>query len=81
MSKASWKDIFCRISINSFRKQIYFYGKKPVLHTTTLTHWKARQVFRDPFSTNQRNSSDMIFVAGITKINLKNLKNLKASII
>ena len=27
MSKVSWKDIFCGISINSFRKQMYFYEK------------------------------------------------------
>ena len=48
--------------------------KKAVLHTTTLIHYKARQVLRDQFSTNQRNGSEMRFVAGATKINLKNLK-------
>ena len=30
--------------------------KKAVLHTTTLMHYKARQVLRDPFSTNQGNA-------------------------
>ena len=59
---------------------MYFHDK-PVLHTTTLIQWKSRQVFRDLFGINQGNGSDMTFFAGATKINLKNLKNLKASII
>ena len=47
---------------------------KAVLHTTSTTHCKARQVLRNLFSTEQGNSSDMTFGAGATKINLKNLK-------
>ena len=37
-------------------------------------HCKARQVLRDLLSTDQRNGLDMTFVAGATKINLKNVK-------
>ena len=37
-------------------------------------HCKARQILRDLFSTDQGNGSDMTFVAGATKINLKNVK-------
>ena len=37
-------------------------------------HCKARHVLHDLFSTNQGNGSEMTFVAGATKINLKNLK-------
>ena len=48
--------------------------KKTVLHTTTLMHCKALQVLRDLFSINQGNGSEIRFVAGATKINLKNLK-------
>ena len=55
---------FCGISINSLRKQNYFYEKKTVLHTTSLMHCKARHVLCDPFSTNQGNGSEMTFVAG-----------------
>ena len=40
-------------------------------------HCKARQVLRALFSSNQRNGSDMLFVAGATKINFKNLKTLR----
>ena len=50
------------------------FMKKTVLHTVTLMHFKARQVLRDLFSTDQGNGSNMTFVAGTTKINLKNLK-------
>ena len=61
-----------------FNKQIskvnLLLWKKAVLHTTTLTHSKARQVLRDLFNTNQVNGSEITFVAGITKINLKKLK-------
>ena len=39
-------------------------------------HCKARQVLRDLFSTYQGNDSDMTYVAGTTKINLKNLQNV-----
>ena len=38
--------------------------KKAVLHTTTLIHWKARQVLRYLFSTNKGNGSKRAFVAG-----------------
>ena len=49
--------------------------QKTVLHTTTLTPCKARQVLLDLlFSTNQGSGSEMTFAAGATKINLKNLK-------
>ena len=37
-------------------------------------HCKARHVLHDLFSTNQGNGSEMTFMAGATKINLKNLK-------
>ena len=48
--------------------------KKTVLHIITLMHYKARQVLRNLFSTSQGNDSEMIFVAGVIKINLQNLK-------
>ena len=48
--------------------------KKAVLHATTLTHSKARKVLYDLFSTNPVNGSEMRFVAGATKIDIKNLK-------
>ena len=48
--------------------------KKAVLHTTALIHCKARHVLRDLFSTNQGNGSEMTFVAGASKINVRNLK-------
>ena len=48
--------------------------KKTVMHTTTLMDCKARQVLRDLFSTNQGNGSEMTFVAGASKINVRNLK-------
>ena len=48
--------------------------KKTVMHTTTLMDCKARQVLRDLFSTNQGNGSEMTFVAGATKVHIKNLK-------
>ena len=37
-------------------------------------HCKARQVLRDLLNTNQVNGSEIRFVAGVIKINLKNLK-------
>ena len=43
--------------------------KKAVLHTTTLMHCKAIQVLRDPW-----NGSEITFVAGATKVHVKNLK-------
>ena len=48
--------------------------KKAVLHKTTPMHCKAKQVLRDLFSTNQGNDSEMTFVAGATKVNLKNFE-------
>ena len=50
------------------------FMKETVLHTTILMHCKARKVLLNLFITNQRNGSEMRFVAGATKINLKNLK-------
>ena len=47
--------------------------KKAVLHTTTLRHCKARQVLHDLFSTNQ-GITEITFVAGATKVHVKNLK-------
>ena len=37
-------------------------------------YFKARQVLWNLFNTNQVNGSEMTFVAGATKINLKNLE-------
>ena len=48
--------------------------KKAVLHTTTVMHCKARQVLRNLFRSIQRNGSEITFVAGTIKINLKNVK-------
>ena len=48
--------------------------KKAVLHTTTLRHCKARQILGDVFSANQGNGSEITFVAGATKVHVKNLK-------
>ena len=48
--------------------------KKVAVHTTALMYCKARQNLRDLYSTNQGTGSEMIFVAGASKINLKNLK-------
>ena len=50
------------------------FMRKTVLHITTLTHCKAAKVLRDLFSTNQENGSEMRFVTGATKINLKKSK-------
>ena len=44
------------------------------LHTTTVIHCKARHDLRNLFSANQWNGSGMTYVAGATKIDLKNLK-------
>ena len=48
--------------------------KKPVQNTTTLMHCKARQVFCDLLSINQRNGSDMIFWQELLKPTPKILK-------
>ena len=50
------------------------FMKRVAVHTTALMHCKARQILRDLFSTNQGNGSEMIFMTGATKINLKNFK-------
>ena len=50
--------------------------KKAVLHTAILTHCKARHVSGDLFGINQGNVSEITFVAGATKINVKNFENL-----
>ena len=73
--KVSWKDIFCGIQLTILENKRTFM-KKAVLHITTLMHCKARKVLLDLFSTNQGNGSEIRFVAGATKINLKNLKAL-----
>ena len=73
MSKVSWNDVFCGISINNFQKKRTLL-KKAILHTTTQMHCKPKQVLRDIFSTNQGNVSETDFVAGATKINLNDLK-------
>ena len=73
MSKVSWKDIFMGFQLTVVEIKDIFM-KKAVLHTTTLRYCKARQVLHDLFSADQGNGSDMAFVAGATKINLKNLE-------
>ena len=73
MSKVSRKYNFVGFQLTFFENKGTFI-KKAVLHATTLMYCKARQVLRDLFGTNQANGSDMTFVAGATKINLKNLE-------
>ena len=73
MSKVSRKNIFMGFQLTVVKNKLTFM-KKIVLHTATLMHCKARQVLRDLLSTDQGNGSDMTFVAGTTKINLKNMK-------
>ena len=53
MPKVSWKDIFSGFQLTVFENKRSF-TKKTVLYTTTLMHYKARQVLRDLFSTNQK---------------------------
>ena len=75
------------INVKSFLEGHFFAGfqltvfenkrtfmRKAVLRTTTLMHCKDRQVLCNLFSANQGNGSEITFVAGATKINLKNLK-------
>ena len=73
MSKVSWKEIFAGFQLTDFKNKRPIM-KKTILHATTLMHCKARQILRNLFSTNQGNGSEMTFGAGVTKINLKNLK-------
>ena len=42
--------------------------------SATPMHCKTRPVLRDLFSISQGNGSEMTFVTGATKANLKNLK-------
>ena len=56
--KSFLKKSFMGFQLTCFRKQTYFSH----LHTTTLMHYKARQVSRDLFSSNHGNDSDMTFV-------------------
>ena len=76
MLKVSWKDILVDFSKQFLETNYFlqFYKKKTVLHTTTLMHCKATQVLRNLFITNRGNGSEITFVAGATKIDLKNLK-------
>ena len=74
MSKVSWKDMISRDFNKHFLKINLLLWEKVVLHTATLAHCKVRQVLRDLFNANQVNGSEIRFVAGVTKINLKNLK-------
>ena len=57
-----------------FSKVNLLLWKKGCTTNNHSTHCKARQVLRDLFNTNQVNGSEITFVAGITKINLKKLK-------
>ena len=66
---------FGGISIKSFRKWTYSYEKKSVLHTAILTHCTARQVLRDPFSTNQWNNLEMTFVEESTRNQSQKFEN------
>ena len=64
---------FVRFQLTVFENKCTFM-KKAVPYTTTLMQCKDKQVLRNLFGTNQANGSGMTFVAGATKINLKNLK-------
>ena len=75
MSKFPRKIFFAGFQLTILENKRTFM-KKAVLHITTLMHCKARKVLLDLFSTNQGNDSAVRFVAGATKINLKNLKTL-----
>ena len=54
--------------------QLTVLENKRTFMKRVLMHCKARQILRDLYSTNQGNGSEIIFMAGATKINLKNLK-------
>ena len=73
MLKVSWKDMFAGFQYTVFENKLSFM-KKAVLHIFTLIEYKARQVLRDLFSTNQENGSEMTFVTIATKTNVKYLK-------
>ena len=67
MLKVYWKHIFVGFQLTVSKINVLFW-EKAFLHTTTLMHriW--------PSTTNQGNDSEMTFVAGASKINLKYLK-------
>ena len=71
--KVSWKEIFPGFQYTVFENKLSFM-KKAVLHIFTQIQYKARQVLRDLFSTNQENGSEMAFVTIATKTNVKYLK-------
>ena len=73
MSKVSWRDILGGFQWTVFKNRLTLW-KKSVLHITTPMHCKVRQVLRDLLIINQGNGSEMICVAGATKVNLKILK-------
>ena len=54
MSNVSWKDIFGEFQWTNFESKLTSLKKSC---TTTLAHYKARQVLWDLFSTNQGNGS------------------------
>ena len=54
MFKVSWKDMFAEFQYRVFENKLSFM-KKAVLHIFTQIQYKARQVLRDLFSTNQEN--------------------------
>ena len=70
MSRISWKDIsrdfnkqFTKINLLSWKKGC-----------TTYKHSDALQSYTRFTGSNQVNGLEITFVAGVTKINLKNLK-------
>ena len=65
MSKVSWK-LFSKINLLS--------SKKALLHTATMIHCKAGEFLRFLLSTTQENDLEVTFLAGATKVNLKNLE-------
>ena len=67
------KPFFVNLWVNIQNKNEYI--KKSILHTTTLMYNNAKNFLRDLFRLlNQGSGSEIKFVAGATKINLKDLK-------
>ena len=67
------KPFFVNLWVNIQNKNEYI--KKSILHTTTLMYNNAKKILRDLFRLlNQGSGSEIKFVAGATKINLKDLK-------
>ena len=56
-----------------FKNKLIFMKKICTAYNNPM-HCKARQVLRDLFRINERNGSEMTFMAEATKVNLKNLK-------